>query len=208
MYYIILKNIFFSKNNHYKQFNISYLLLLFLFLLNKKLSYWLLFILSQLKRPLIIISTEVRKRANGVNQVHRIYPSRLVSLFPPRADSYLSFLLPRSPSHPRVFQATMAWVLSSIMEILNRPNTWRIVSDLLLFVSPLWLAVFIGLLVGWAWKPDWAVGILDRNGGGSEKKVTGSGRVAVPDWLCPPKFHFWKQPKEKTESRYDCFVIW
>ncbi|KAJ4781401.1 Polyketide cyclase/dehydrase and lipid transport superfamily protein [Rhynchospora pubera] len=97
----------------------------------------------------------------------------------------------------------MAWVLNSIMEILNRPNTWRIVSDLLLFVSPIWLAVFIGLLVGWTWKPDWAVEFLNRNGGGSEKKVLVLGPETLPTWRFLPKCDFWKQREEKTESRLE-----
>lgn len=31
-----------------------------------------------------------------------------------------------------------------------------VLSELMLFIAPLWLAIIVGLLVGWAWKPKWA----------------------------------------------------
>ncbi|KAJ3693982.1 hypothetical protein LUZ60_009462 [Juncus effusus] len=87
----------------------------------------------------------------------------------------------------------MAWVLNSIMLILNEPSIWRIMSDLLLFVSPLWIAVMIGLFVGWAWKPDWT----NRN-----REILGLGRDLVMSWRAQlPSFDFWKGRKEeKSES--------
>jgi hypothetical protein len=94
------------------------------------------------------------------------------------------------------------------MAILKRPNAWHIVSELSLFVSPIWLAVIIGLFVGWTWKPDWAVGFVNRCGGGSEKRLSGSGREPLPIWRVLSKFDFWTQRGEKTESRYANFVTW
>lgn len=29
-------------------------------------------------------------------------------------------------------------------------------SELMMFITPLWMAVIVGVLVGWAWKPRWA----------------------------------------------------
>ncbi|XP_057969690.1 uncharacterized protein LOC131158814 [Malania oleifera] len=47
-------------------------------------------------------------------------------------------------------------LVSALLEILRRPSIWDIWVDLILFVAPLWIAVLVGVLVGWAWKPSWA----------------------------------------------------
>lgn len=39
--------------------------------------------------------------------------------------------------------------LSSLFPTLCLP-------DLLLFIAPLWIAVLVGVLVGWLWRPSWA----------------------------------------------------
>lgn len=31
-----------------------------------------------------------------------------------------------------------------------------IITDLAMFITPLWIAVIVGVVVGWAWKPKWA----------------------------------------------------
>lgn len=43
-----------------------------------------------------------------------------------------------------------------LMEILRRPNMGEVVGELAMFMAPLWVAVIVGVLVGWAWKPKWA----------------------------------------------------
>ncbi|XAR70115.1 hypothetical protein NMG60_11026873 [Bertholletia excelsa] len=47
-------------------------------------------------------------------------------------------------------------LVSALFEILQRPTSWDIFTELLMFIAPLWIAVFVGVLVGWAWKPRWA----------------------------------------------------
>lgn len=32
----------------------------------------------------------------------------------------------------------------------------EVLGELVFFIAPLWIAVFVGVLVGWAWKPNWA----------------------------------------------------
>ncbi|XP_020092474.1 uncharacterized protein LOC109712985 [Ananas comosus] len=76
----------------------------------------------------------------------------------------------------------MALVLDAIVEILRKPSVWSVVSELLLFVSPIWIAVLVGLLVGWAWKPKWAAGLV-----GGEHEGSGSPRTL-------PRFDFWRPP--------------
>ncbi|KAJ6887262.1 hypothetical protein NC651_027565 [Populus alba x Populus x berolinensis] len=45
---------------------------------------------------------------------------------------------------------------SVLLEILHRPTTGQVLSELLILAIPLWVAVAIGVLVGWVWKPKWA----------------------------------------------------
>lgn len=47
-------------------------------------------------------------------------------------------------------------LISILSEILQRPTIWGVLGELMLFVAPVWIAVIVGVLVGWAWKPKWA----------------------------------------------------
>ncbi|KAH0456903.1 hypothetical protein IEQ34_014810 [Dendrobium chrysotoxum] len=59
----------------------------------------------------------------------------------------------------------MALILDALIEILRKPTIGDIVSELTLFAAPLWIAVFVGLVVGWAWKPRWATGLVGEEKG-------------------------------------------
>ncbi|TYJ19563.1 hypothetical protein E1A91_A09G199500v1 [Gossypium mustelinum] len=47
-------------------------------------------------------------------------------------------------------------LVSVFWEILKKPTIGDVVRELLIFIAPLWVAVIVGVLVGWAWKPKWA----------------------------------------------------
>ncbi|XP_050227868.1 uncharacterized protein LOC126677346 isoform X2 [Mercurialis annua] len=49
-------------------------------------------------------------------------------------------------------------LFSILLEILKRPTNTigDLLIDLSIFTLPLWIAVMIGILVGWTWKPKWA----------------------------------------------------
>ncbi|XP_061342636.1 uncharacterized protein LOC133288824 isoform X2 [Gastrolobium bilobum] len=47
------------------------------------------------------------------------------------------------------------------MEILQRPTIVDILGDFLMFIAPLWIAVIFGVIVGWVWKPEWAIHLRD-----------------------------------------------
>lgn len=47
-------------------------------------------------------------------------------------------------------------LISILSEILQRPTIGGVLGELMLFVAPVWIAVIVGVLVGWAWKPRWA----------------------------------------------------
>lgn len=40
--------------------------------------------------------------------------------------------------------------------ILWRPTLGAIVEEMIRLMGPIWVAVIIGVLIGWAWKPKWA----------------------------------------------------
>ncbi|XVE58181.1 hypothetical protein DITRI_Ditri04bG0149700 [Diplodiscus trichospermus] len=46
--------------------------------------------------------------------------------------------------------------VSVFLEILTKPTFGEAFSELMMFITPLWVAVIVGVLVGWAWKPNWA----------------------------------------------------
>ncbi|OIW21657.1 hypothetical protein TanjilG_07183 [Lupinus angustifolius] len=48
-------------------------------------------------------------------------------------------------------------VLSSpLLDMFENPTMFGVFSGLVLFLGPMWLAFFFGLVVGWLWKPKWA----------------------------------------------------
>ncbi|KAK2995906.1 hypothetical protein RJ640_028314 [Escallonia rubra] len=49
----------------------------------------------------------------------------------------------------------MAFV-EAFLEIFGRPTVGAIVLEMMIFLGPVWIAFFLGIMVGWAWKPRWA----------------------------------------------------
>ncbi|KAI9092246.1 hypothetical protein K1719_027746 [Acacia pycnantha] len=47
-------------------------------------------------------------------------------------------------------------LLSALLGILGKSSVVGILGDLFIFIASLWIAVIVGVLVGWAWKPKWA----------------------------------------------------
>ncbi|KAG8374509.1 hypothetical protein BUALT_Bualt10G0002200 [Buddleja alternifolia] len=47
-------------------------------------------------------------------------------------------------------------LISVLLEILRKPTIGDMMVELMVFMAPIWIAVFVGVLVGWAWKPNWA----------------------------------------------------
>jgi hypothetical protein len=56
-----------------------------------------------------------------------------------------------------LYFVSMAVVLNCLIEILKKPAIGEIFSELTIFFAPLWIALAVGLFVGWAWRPSWAV---------------------------------------------------
>ncbi|XP_021816568.1 uncharacterized protein LOC110758907 [Prunus avium] len=47
-------------------------------------------------------------------------------------------------------------LVSAFLEIFQRPTIVEVLGELMMFITPLWIAVIVGVFVGWAWKPKWA----------------------------------------------------
>ncbi|KAL8150327.1 hypothetical protein V2J09_020135 [Rumex salicifolius] len=43
-----------------------------------------------------------------------------------------------------------------LLGILERPTLWEVLLDLIIVAVPLWIAVIVGVVIGWSWKPRWA----------------------------------------------------
>ncbi|RXI10031.1 hypothetical protein DVH24_018541 [Malus domestica] len=46
-------------------------------------------------------------------------------------------------------------ILSDMMEFFIKPSITETFVDILLCAVPIWLAVMIGLVIGWSWRPRW-----------------------------------------------------
>jgi hypothetical protein len=75
----------------------------------------------------------------------------------------------------------MGYVLSAVARVLQQPTVWGAAWEMALLAGPLWAAALIGLLLGWAWRPRWAAGLV----------ATADGRHHAP---APPfaSVEFWK----------------
>ncbi|KAL0331579.1 UNVERIFIED_CONTAM: hypothetical protein Sangu_1703400 [Sesamum angustifolium] len=72
---------------------------------------------------------------------------------------------------------------STFLEILQRPTIGDVLFELMVFMAPIWIAVVVGVLVGWAWKPKWAnlnVDFLDSTAKGGESN--NKSRMVLPQF--------------------------
>ncbi|XP_066321052.1 uncharacterized protein [Miscanthus floridulus] len=54
----------------------------------------------------------------------------------------------------------MGYVLSAVARVLELPTAWGAAWEMALLAGPLWAAALLGLLLGWAWRPRWAAGLV------------------------------------------------
>ncbi|KAK4421415.1 hypothetical protein Salat_2092000 [Sesamum alatum] len=74
-------------------------------------------------------------------------------------------------------------LVSAFLEILQRPTIGDVLSELMVLMAPIWIAVVVGVLVGWAWKPKWAnmnVDFLDSTAKGGESN--NKSRMVLPQF--------------------------
>ncbi|KAK8685104.1 hypothetical protein V6N13_041113 [Hibiscus sabdariffa] len=73
-------------------------------------------------------------------------------------------------------------LVSVFWGVLRKPTIGDVLSELLVFIAPLWAAVVVGVLVGWVWKPKWAnlgrdMFMEDSTASSSEPNSTGFGSL-------------------------------
>ncbi|MQL86680.1 hypothetical protein Taro_019216 [Colocasia esculenta] len=80
----------------------------------------------------------------------------------------------------------MGLLLDALLETLRRPMAVGVASELALLSGPLWVAVLVGLVVGWVWRPRWATDLVgvDREkageGGSLSRSSSSSGASQGP----------------------------
>ncbi|XP_042419349.1 uncharacterized protein LOC122007883 isoform X1 [Zingiber officinale] len=93
-------------------------------------------------------------------------PTRCCLHCRPEAADFLALSLPSSVRFPLCLGfllfllPSMALILDAFLEILRQPTAADVAAELAVFVFPFWVAVVMGLLLGWAWRPQWATGLV------------------------------------------------
>ncbi|KAL6986527.1 hypothetical protein U1Q18_019886 [Sarracenia purpurea var. burkii] len=89
-------------------------------------------------------------------------------------------------------------LIFALFEVLQRPTLWDVLAELMMFMAPLWIAVFVGVMIGWAWKPKWA-NLGEDLFDGSPSKVSSSASSSpssspglIPSFLFIPNFKLLK----------------
>nr|GMC97854.1 StAR-related lipid transfer protein 7, mitochondrial [Ipomoea batatas] len=47
-------------------------------------------------------------------------------------------------------------LVSALLGILQKPTIGDVIIEMMLFMAPVWIAIVVGVLVGWSWRPSWA----------------------------------------------------
>ncbi|KAL0904128.1 hypothetical protein M5K25_026202 [Dendrobium thyrsiflorum] len=107
----------------------------------------------------------------------------------------------------------MALILNALMEIMRMPTIGGVLLELAFLATPLWVAVFVGLVVGWAWRPRWAAGLVGGGKGSSDDEMSANEskdafyglQLAVPklDWLRVqlPSYVTYLIPEQSSEKK-------
>ncbi|CAM8985601.1 unnamed protein product [Rhodiola kirilowii] len=68
-------------------------------------------------------------------------------------------------------------LISILMDVLRKPSFLEVVGDLMLVLGPIWVAVVVGVLIGWSWRPKWVN--FERN---SQEKLPVLGICQIPSF--------------------------
>lgn len=111
-------------------------------------------------------------------------------------------------------------LVSALLEIFRRPSLAEVLCELFIFIAPLWIAVIVGVLVGWAWKPKWVslVG-RDMSDCAASKQDSSSSftyfasipslnslKFPLPSWSADDELH--KETLPNSDSRFVVNLIY
>ncbi|CAD6252048.1 unnamed protein product [Miscanthus lutarioriparius] len=83
----------------------------------------------------------------------------------------------------------MGYVLSAVARVLELPTAWGAAWEMALLAGPLWAAALLGLLLGWAWRPRWAAGLVVATADGGSAAAAAAQAPAQPPFAT---LDFWK----------------
>ncbi|KAJ4950913.1 hypothetical protein NE237_027745 [Protea cynaroides] len=87
-------------------------------------------------------------------------------------------------------------LISTLCDILQRPTTGNVFMELVMFLGPLWIAVLVGIVIGWSWRPKWATSGRNK----LDCSVLNPTSLLpspsfLPGLISPPSFGFCSIPK-------------
>lgn len=110
-------------------------------------------------------------------------------------------------------------LVSAFLEILQKPTIGDVVSELMVFMAPIWVAVVVGVFVGWAWKPKWVNLKLDSVDSNKSPMALAffpqfsasiptftSLKRQIPSWV--PDFAIEKESSSYTDCRFVALLNW
>jgi len=104
--------------------------------------------------------------------------SPIPSSLPPTPHTHRR-VRPPTPSLPGR-SAPMGYVLSAVSRVLEQPTAWGAAWEMALLAGPLWAAALLGLLLGWAWRPRWAAGLVVATADGSSAAAAAQAPAQPP----------------------------
>ncbi|XP_022856061.1 uncharacterized protein LOC111377232 [Olea europaea var. sylvestris] len=97
-------------------------------------------------------------------------------------------------------------LISAFLEIFQRPTIGDMTIELMVFMAPIWIAVFVGVLVGWAWKPKWAslkVDLIDCTAKEQESSSSSGSGMVFLQFPSIPSMNSLKQMPSCFSSIFD-----
>lgn len=73
-------------------------------------------------------------------------------------------------------------LVAAFLEILQKPTIGDVMLELMVFMTPIWVAVLVGVLVGWAWKPKWVNLKVDFLDSAANKGETNKSFMLLPQF--------------------------
>ncbi|KAI3843580.1 hypothetical protein MKX03_022405 [Papaver bracteatum] len=96
-------------------------------------------------------------------------------------------------------------LVSALFEVLKGPTIGNVFTELLLFLGPLWIAVLVGVVVGWAWKPKWATLGKDK----LDYTMSKASSLSVGFISSPPSLNFGSMPCfNSMKAQLPSYIPW
>ncbi|CAI0408924.1 unnamed protein product [Linum tenue] len=88
---------------------------------------------------------------------------------------------------------------SILLDILQRPSPFAVMAELSMLFAPLWIAVFVGVLVGWSWRPKWAI-LANQSDTAPQSPASSSFKLQLPSCISWISSDDSRQPNSSSTS--------